>query len=600
MRGASTLLAAFAGSTIFLCGVPAGRASEAVEAARPAAARLADLIDREWSWRLEEFPLLATSVGVHEYDDRLEDASAAAEERRAEATRAFLAELDAIDAQALSAADRIDAGIFRSQLSDRLDSHRFHEELMPVNADSGFHTSFALLPLEVPLTTARDYANYCARLEAFPRWMDDHIALMREGLARGITVPKATLAGIELTIEPLAGADVEKHPLWAPFASFPASVPESAREGLAARGRRALADGVIPGYRRFLEFMTREYVPGARTTLAATALPDGEAYYRFLVREFTTLDLDPRQIHELGLAELTKIRKEMEAVIAKTGFHGTFAEFLAFLRTDPRFYARTPQELLEKAAWIAKRMDGKLPSLFATLPRQPYGIMPVPAALAPKYTSGRYSPSPPDSTQPGWYWVNTYALDKRPLYNLEALTLHEAVPGHHLQNAISLEQTDLRPFRRYSYLSAYGEGWGLYSEWLGKEAGFYTDPYSEFGFLGYQAWRAARLVVDTGLHEMGWSRERAIEYLKDNTSLPEVEATTEVDRYISWPGQALSYYLGYLEFRKLRAKAESELGSDFDVRSFHDEVLRHGSVPLPVLDRIVEDWIAGQRRATAR
>ncbi len=602
MRGASTLLAAFAGSTIVLCSLPAGRASQAADStasAQPEAARLAGLVDREWSWRLREFPLLATSVGVHDYDDRLEDASAAAEERRAEATRGFLAELDAIDASALDPADRIDARIFRAQLADRLDSHRFHEELMPVNADSGFHTSFALLPLGVPLATVRDYENYCARLEAFPRWMDDHVALMREGLARGITVPKATLAGIERTIEPLAGPDVEKHPLWAPFADFPATVPVPERSRLAERGRRALSEGVIPGYRRFLDFMVHEYVPGARETLAATALPDGEAYYRFLVREYTTLDRTPREIHELGLAEVAKIRKRMEAVIAKTGFTGSFDEFLRFLRTDPRFYAKTPEELLEKAAWIAKRMDGKLPSLFATLPRQPYGIMPVPAALAPKYTSGRYSPSPRDSTQPGWYWVNTYALDKRPLFNLEALTLHEAVPGHHLQNAIAEEQEDLRPFRRYSYLSAYGEGWGLYSEWLGVEAGFYTDPYSEFGFLGYQAWRAARLVVDTGLHEMGWSRQRAIDYLKANTSLPEVEATTEVDRYISWPGQALSYYLGYLEFRKLRARAESALGPGFDVRRFHDEVLRHGSVPLPVLDELVDEWIAARRPEAA-
>jgi len=282
----------------------------------------------------------------------------------------------------------------------------------------------------------------------------------------------------------------------------------------------------------------------------------------------------------------------MQQVIASTGFSGSFEEFLNFLRTDPRFYARTPELLLKEASYIAKRMDGKLPSLFGRLPRQPYGVMPVPEALAPKYTSGRYSPSPRGSTEPGWYWVNTYALEQRPLYNLEALTLHEAVPGHHLQGALAEEADDVRPFRRHSYISAFGEGWGLYSEWLGNEAGFYRDPYSRFGYLGYQAWRACRLVVDTGIHAFGWTRQQAIDYLAANTSLPLHEATTETDRYISWPGQALSYYIGYRKIRELRERAEAKLGPRFDVRAFHDEILRRGSLPLPVLERIVDEFIA--------
>jgi uncharacterized protein (DUF885 family) len=341
--------------------------------------------------------------------------------------------------------------------------------------------------------------------------------------------------------------------------------------------------------------MTKEYVPGSRETLAASDLPGGLDYYKFQMKSFTSLDLDPKQVHELGLKEVAKIRAEMDRVIAKVGFEGSFAEFLTFLRTDPRFYAETPEELLKEASYIAKRMDAKLPSLFTRLPRQPYGVQPVPAALAPKYTSGRYSGSPKDSAEPGWYWVNTYALEKRPLYNLEALTLHEAVPGHHLQGALAEENDNVRPFRRYSYLSAYGEGWGLYSEWLGIEAGFYTDPYSDFGRLGYQAWRACRLVVDTGLHAFGWSRQRAIDYLAENTSLPLNEATTETDRYISWPGQAVSYYLGFLKIRELRAGAEAELGERFDKRSFHDEILRHGSVPLPVLEGVVGEWVAKRK-----
>ncbi len=561
-------------------------------AAEAPADLLRELVDREWGWRLREFPQLATSVGVADYDDRLEDPSLAACARRDRESRAFLAEVDAIEAAALGPADRLDRDIFRAQLVERIEGYRFGEHLLPLNADSGFHTSFALLPMSMPLESTRHYENYLARLAAFPVWMEAHIELLRAGLERGITVPRATLVGIERTIEPLAAPAVEAHPLWAPFREFPATMPAADRARLAARARELIAGGVVPGYARFLEMMNHEYLPGARETLAARDLPDGEEYYRFLIRQYTTLDLSAEEIHRTGVAELARIRSEMDTVIARTGFSGSFAEFLAFLRSDPRFYARTPEQLIERASFIAKRMDGKLPSLFRTLPRQPYGVMPVPAALAPKYTSGRYSGSPKDSTEPGWYWVNTHALESRPLFNLEALSLHEAVPGHHLQNAIAEEQEGLRPFRRFSYISAYGEGWGLYSEWLGIEAGFYTDPYSDFGRLGYQAWRASRLVVDTGLHAFGWSRERAIEFLAANTSLPLVEATTEIDRYISWPGQALSYYVGFAKIRELRARAERELGQRFDVRSFHDELLRHGPVPLPVLESIVSDWIA--------
>ncbi|HEV8199822.1 MAG TPA: DUF885 domain-containing protein, partial [Candidatus Polarisedimenticolia bacterium] len=443
----------------------------------------------------------------------------------------------------------------------------------------------------------KDYENYLARLAAFPAWMDQNLERMREGLKRGITVPKATMAGIETSIAPLASGPPGKHPVYEPFTAFPATLAEADTTRLAARAKQVIAEQVIPGYARFLEFMRKDYVPGCRDTIAATALPDGDAFYRHEIRTFTSLDLDPKEVHELGLKEVARIRSEMEQVIAKTGFKGDLAAFQKFLREDPRFYAKTPEALLKEASYIAKRMDAKLPSLFGRLPRQPYGVQPVPAALAPKYTSGRYSGSPIDGTEPGWYWVNTYALETRPLYNLEALTLHEAVPGHHLQGALAKENTDLRPFRRYSYISAYGEGWGLYCEWLGIEAGFYTDPYSEFGRLGYQSWRASRLVVDTGIHAFGWTRQQAIDYLVANTSLPVHEATTETDRYISWPGQALSYYIGYLKIRELRAQAEKDLGERFDRRAFHDEILGHGSVPLPVLERLIRDWISARAGA---
>jgi uncharacterized protein (DUF885 family) len=364
----------------------------------------------------------------------------------------------------------------------------------------------------------------------------------------------------------------------------------------ARAGRAAVVDGAIAGYRELLNFFTNEYLPGARKTLGASELPDGRAYYRLKIREFTTLDLTPEEIHKTGLAEVERIRGEMDAVMKEVGFKGDFAAFLQFLRTDPRFYAKTPEELLSRAAWIAKRIDGKLPSLFRTLPRLPYTVEPVPPDIAPKYTSGRYVSAPEGSTKPGIYWVNTYMLASRPMYNLEALTLHEAVPGHHLQIALSRELTGLPNFRRFSYISSFGEGWGLYSEWLGREAGIYTDPYSNFGRLGYEMWRACRLVVDTGIHSMGWTRQQAIDYMATRTSLPLHEVETEIDRYISWPGQALSYKLGELKIKELRKRAEQSLGTRFDVREFHDVVLGSGAVPLKVLDDNVQRWIDARKK----
>lgn len=555
------------------------------------------LVDREWQWRLREDPLFATSVGVHDYDDRLPSASAADQARRDVETRQFIAELDAIPRASLGARERVDYDIFRAQLQDRVDSFRFNEWWVPLNADSGFHTDFAQLPDNVPLETAADYEHYLARLAAFPRYMQEQIAAMRAGLQHGVTVPRVTLNGVETGIQPHVVKDPTQSVFWAPFAHFPATLSAADRERLAAAGRKAILESVAPAYSSFLDFMTKEYVPGSRETLAASALPDGAAYYRFLIRRFTTLDLDPEAIHQIGLREVERLSAEMDTVMKQTGFTGDRAAFLDFLRTDPRFYAKTPQALLERAAWIAKSMDGKLPALFGKLPRTPYTVEPVPAHLAPKYTSGRYVAPPFGGTQAGIYWVNTYALESRPLYNLEALTFHEAVPGHHLQGALSQEQTDLANFRRFSYISAFGEGWGLYSEWLGLEAGFYTDPYSNYGRLTYAMWRACRLVVDTGIHAKNWTRQQAIDYMASHTALPLHEVETETDRYISWPAQALSYKLGELKIRELRKRAEDALGARFDVRAFHDRVLRDGSVPLPVLEASIDEWIAEQSKS---
>ena len=562
--------------------------------------RLHDLFDREWSWRLRQFPELATAVGVHDYDDRLSDLSPEQLQRVVDQSRAFAAELEGIDREELPAEEQASYDIFATQLRERVESHGFGEQYLTLNADSGFHTSFPLLWQSMPFQTVEGYDNYLARLRAFPRYMDQNIALMREGLARGMTPPKATLVGVEQTVEALIVEDPEKSALWSPFGRIPAQLPAPERARLQAAARQVIGEVVVPAYRRFFEFMTAEYLPGTRETLAAAALPNGEEYYRFLIRQYTTRDdLTAAQIHQIGLDEVKAIRAEMDAVIREVGFEGDFAAFLHFLRTDPRFYAKTGEELLMHAATLAKRMDGKLPALFGRLPRQPYTVAPVPEYLAPKYTAGRYNGSSIDSTEPGYYWVNTYALETRPLYNLEALTYHEAVPGHHLQGALAQEAEGVPDFRRYSYISTFGEGWGLYSEWLGVEAGGYQDPYSNFGRLTYAMWRACRLVVDTGVHAMGWTRQQMIDYMAANTALSLHEVETETDRYISWPGQALSYRIGYLKIRELRALAEKELGERFDVRRFHDAVLANGAVPLPVLERQIERFIAAEKAAAA-
>jgi len=585
-----------------LLAAPVARGEASGEAGR----RLHELFEREWEARLAQDPLLATHVGRHEYDDRLPSVARDDLARWAEAARGFLAELAATDPAALSPSERVDADIFRRQLEERVADFELGDWQMPFNADSGFHTDFAQLPDQVPLATAADVERYIARLRAWPVYVDQQIANLREGMRRGMTVPRAVLDGYEATIAAHVVADPEKSVFFRPFEHLPATLPEADRERLRREGRAAVAAAAVPGYRAFLEFFRGEYLPAARETLGASELPGGDAYYAHQIRRHTTLELSAEEIHAIGRAEVERIRREMLEAIHRAGFEAAgeggeadpdrlFAAFVEHLRSDPRYYARTPEELLRQAAWIAKRMDGQLPRLFGRLPRLPYTVEPVPEHLAPKYTSGRYVSAPLGGTRPGVYWVNTHALSSRPLYNLEALTLHEAVPGHHLQIALSQELEDLPPFRRFSYVSAFGEGWGLYSEWLGREAGFYTDPTSDFGRLTYEMWRACRLVVDTGLHAQGWTRQQAIDYLASHTALPLHEVETETDRYISWPGQALAYKLGELEIRRLRRRAEEALGESFDVRAFHDTVLGSGSVPLGVLAANVEAWIGEEK-----
>ncbi len=556
--------------------------------------RLHALFEREWTERLRENPTFATSVGEHAYDRELPSVGEQDQARHHESAVAWLEELRAIDLAGLGETDRVSHAILERQLEDRIAGFRFKTYQIPISADSGFHTALARLPREMPLTSVSGYENYIARLGEFPRYFDQQITNMRAGLAQGMTVPRVVLAGYEFGIEPHMVEDPEKSVFFQPFRELPAGIDAAEGDRLRDAGRAAIRDSVIPSYRSFLEFMVNEYRPNARTTLGASELPSGHDYYAQRVRYFTTLDVTSAEIHEIGLAEVARIRGEMQQIIDSLEFEGSFAAFLEFLRTDPRFYARTPEELLMRAAYLAKRMDGRLPALFKTLPRLPYGVEPVPDHLAPRYTAGRYVGAAKGSTQPGYYWVNTHDLPSRTLYTLEALTLHEAVPGHHLQISLNNELEQLPPFRRFSYISAFGEGWGLYSEWLGLEAGFYSDPYSNFGRLTYEMWRACRLVVDTGIHSMGWTREQVLEYLSSNTALSNHEIRTETDRYIAWPGQALAYKMGQLKINELRERAEGELGERFDVREFHDAVLLNGSVPLPVLERLIDRYIAEQ------
>jgi len=558
---------------------------------------LQKLFDEEWEFRLREDPLFATSTGDHRYDARLPAVSLADEKRRTDFRRSLLLRARAIERTRLSESDRVSLAMFEWELADAVEGFEHDRHLIPLTSDSGFHTELARLPDDVPLATTRDYENYTSRLRAMPQYVGQWIVLLRQAVKQGHTLPRVVLEGYERGIAAHVVDTPAKSKFFGPFQSFPAGVPAADRDRLRSAGEAAVRDGAVPAYRAFLDFMTREYIPAARATTGATDLPRGAALYRHLIRHFTTVDLTPDRVHEIGLSEVRRIRSEMDGVMRQAGFTGDFAAFLKFLRTDPRFYPKSAEELLKTASWIAKRMDGKLPSLFGRLPRQPYGVEPVPDDIAPKYTAGRYVGAPLDSPKAGRYWVNTYALASRPFYALEALSLHEAVPGHHLQVALAKELSDLPHFRRYAYVDAFGEGWGLYSERLGIEAGFYADPYSNFGRLTYEMWRACRLVVDTGLHAKGWTRQQAIDFMASNTALSLHEVATETDRYISWPGQALAYKMGELKIRELRKRAEEALGARFDVRAFHDALLANGTVTLPVMEERVDAFIRSRRGA---
>jgi uncharacterized protein (DUF885 family) len=568
-------------------------ATPATEVSAPAA-ELQKLFadERAFIWRAD--PLSATYDGVHEYDDHLPAVTPADQARRLDADREFLRRLRAIDRSTLSNFDRVSYDLFDFMVSERLVLAEYREWRTPLNSDSGFYADILQLHDTHAPRIVHNYETYVARLNDVPRYFRENIANMRQGMADGFVLPAEIIPGISKVIAAAQYGSVEETPFWSPFAEFPATVPEAERSRLAEAGRAAIRDSVIPAYAEFQDFFENEYRPRARDSIAATSLPDGGAYYADLVRYFTTLpDATPEQIHATGLAEVERIHAGMEAIIRETGFDGSFADFLVFLRSDPQFYAISPEQLLREAAWITREIDARMPDFFGRIPRAPYTVKPVPAALAPNYTGGRYNPGPLGAA--GEYWVNTFALNNRPLYVLPALTLHEAAPGHHTQGSLARELENVPTFRLNFYPHAFGEGWGLYSEFMGTEMGVYHTPYERFGRLTYEMWRACRLVVDTGMHAMGWSRRRALEYMTANTALSDHEIRTEIDRYIAWPGQALAYKIGELKIIALRRRAESALGQRFDIRAFHDTVLGQGGVTLPVLERQVDDYISRAR-----
>ena len=555
------------------------------------AAKLQDLMDDVWTHQVAIAPLFATRVGVHDYNSKLDDVSLESQAAHINVERKLLARLKEISKDNLDLQGTIDWEIVHRLLDERINGYELNAHLMPITNRSGFHIYFPELPKQMSLSTSAGYENYIARLEGFLGYTRQHIELLREAIRQGYTLPAVVLKGYGQTITAHIVEKPEESLLYSPFVKFPASIDATAQSQLRTRGTEAIEKSVIAGYREFLEFFNKEYLPAARKTIGASDLPNGPAYYLHTIRVYTTMNSSPDSIHAVGVKEVARIQKEMDALRQRVKFDGDHKAFIEFLRTDPRFYAKTREELMQHVALILKKMDGQLPSMFRKLPRTPYGLMPIPDYIAPKTSSAYYSEPAGDGSRPGVYYLNTYDLKSRPLFEMEALSFHEAVPGHHLQIALAQEMTNVHPLRRFTELNAFVEGWALYSERLGLEAGFYQDPYSDFGRLSFEMWRACRLVVDTGIHALGWTRDEAVAFMGKHTALSPHNIESEVDRYISWPGQALGYKLGELKIRELRAKAEKKLGDEFDLREFHDVILRNGSVPLDVLGDVVEAYL---------
>ena len=550
------------------------------------------LVEQAWQRRLDDNPLFASRLGDPRGDGKLPRVGLAAQAEQEAFYRELLEKVEAIDPAKLPADERTNYAMFLRSLRNNLSERQLKMHLMPITNRSGFHIRFPELPELAPPQTEDQYRNYISRLNAFARYADEHIELMRKGIQEKRVLPAVVLEGFNETVDPHIVDDPSDSLLYSPFREFPAEFSEKVKDELTTAGRQAIQRSVVDGYRRFGKFLAEEYIPAARSDIGASAMPGGRELYRHRVRMFTTLDLTPEAVHQIGLDEVGRIRKEMSTIPPKVGFEGSHADFVKHLRTDPKFYPTTKEQLLKEVAYALKRMDGKLPELFGKLPRTPYGIKEIPAYVAPRTTSAYYMQPAADGSRAGFYYVNTYNLKSRPLFEVEALSLHEAVPGHHLQLALQMEMEGLPQFRKFAEVTAFVEGWALYAERLGLEVGFYQDPYSDFGRLSFEMWRACRLVVDTGIHYLGWTRQQAIEFMADNTALSLHNIQAEVDRYIAWPGQALAYKMGELKIRQLRKYAEEKLGDKFRLPDFHDAVLAEGAVPLSILEQNVKRYAA--------
>lgn len=565
--------------------------------AQTAEERFDALVAEVDSFDLTHDPIRAGREGDREALRRLPVVTPEAEERRAEADRRFLERFRSIDRDSLSEEDRLNHDLLGWMLERRVELAAYDEGRIPFTNDSGFHTLLGYLALQTPIRTADDAEAWIARMRDYPRFVDEQLANLERGVETGWVQPR-TIAGriLEAARGQVPAEEPTESRYFAPIGELPDAIPEARRTELREAAVRAIEEAVRPASRELVAFLEERYLPSARSSLGVREIPGGEAWYRSLVRYHTTTELTPEQVHRIGRDEVARVRAEMDEVVEAAGFEGSFAEFVAFLRTDGRFYADTPEELIRFASYVAKKADEEMPAYFGTLPRLSYGVRPVPEEIAPNYTTGRYWEGDYENGVAGGYMVNTHDLDARPLYNIPALTLHEAVPGHHHQIALAQEMEGVPGFRRDLSVTAFTEGWGLYAEMLGEEMGIYETPYERFGRLSYEMWRACRLVIDTGVHWMGWSRARAESCLLENSALSVHNVRTEVDRYISWPGQALAYKIGELKLRELRERAEEALGEDFDVRAFHDAVLLEGVLPLTVLEARIDRWIREARR----
>ncbi len=552
---------------------------------------LHDLFKEDWEWFLREYPEYATHLGDPRYNGRLTDFSPEAIDRGKAHEREMLGRVQTIDRGRLAGQDVISCDLFLLDKQTNVDSQQFPIELMPVTQMDGPHLSFGHLVASMPFENVGDYENYVERLKGYPHYLKQNIYLMQRGLERGWTPAAVPMRSVPSQIDGQIVAHAEESQLFRPFRTFPKDISADDRERLTAAGKSALEAHVMPALQAFSLFVKETYLPGCRTGIAAGDLEAGADYYRFQIRRLTTTNFSPQEIHTIGVDEVARIRSEMDQLIRRSGFTGSFAEFLSFLRTDRRFYFSEARDMVNGYAAISKRMDAELPKLFAELPRTPYGVREIPEYEAPAQTTAYYLPGATDGSRAGFFYVNTYKLETRPKYEMEALTLHEAVPGHHLQIARAQELKGLPDFRRNGNYTAYIEGWALYSESLGNDIGFYSDEYSRFGQLSYEMWRACRLVVDTGIHALGWSRQKAIEYMLQNSAKTENDVTVEVDRYIVWPGQALTYKLGELKIKELRATAQRKLGERFDIRKFHNAVLDNGAMPLSLLEKQIDSWV---------